>query len=87
MRGRRPKPLTISAEDRDRLERLAHSRSAPWFAVQRARAVLGIAGGERVGTVAEQLRCDPSTVWRVCRRFESGGVRSILAFSPGRAAV
>jgi transposase len=61
---------------------MARSRTLPWFQVQRARAVLAIADGERVQTVAFQMQCYPSTVWRLCRRYEEAGLEGVLAEVP-----
>ena len=42
--------------------------------MQHARIVLAVAAGERVGDLAARLECDRTTVWRVCRRYEQGGL-------------
>ena len=48
--------------------------SLPWFQVQRARIVLGVAAGERDQRPwPSRLEYDPSTIWRVCRRYEDRG--------------
>lgn len=78
MRGRRPRPLTIAAADTPILEAVAHSRRWAWFQVQHARVVLAIAAGERVSEVASRLDCDRATVWRICRRYERGGLTKLL---------
>src|SRR5436305_972903 len=78
MRGRRPTPLTIPAADRPILEAVARSRRLSWFQVQHARIVLAVAGGERVHDVASRLECDRATVWRICRRYERGGLKKLL---------
>src|SRR3982751_5969428 len=82
MRGRRPRPLTISAADTPILEAIAHSRCLAWFQVQHARIVLAVAAGERVGDLAARLECDRTTVWRVCRRYEQGGLQRLLSDEP-----
>lgn len=41
-----------------------------------------MAEGERVQTVAERMPCDPSTVWRLCRRYEQQGLAGVLAEAP-----
>jgi hypothetical protein len=82
MRGRKPRGLSLAAHDVFLLERIARSRILPWFQVQRARVVLAIAGGERVQTVAFQMQCDPSTIWRLCRRYEQTGLEGLLAEAP-----
>src|SRR5262249_43366251 len=78
MRGRRPTPLTIPAADLPILQAVARSRRLCWFQVQHARIVLAVAGGERVHEVASRLECDRATVWRVCRRYERGGLTKLL---------
>jgi hypothetical protein len=82
MRGRKPHGLLLAVHDKSILEQIARSRTLPWFQVQRARAVLAIADGERVQTVAFQMQCDPSTVWRLCRRYEQAGLEGVLAERP-----
>lgn len=82
MRGRKPRRLLLAAHDKSILEQIARSRILPWFQVQRARAVLAIAEGARVQTVAFQMQCDPSTVWRLCRRYEEAGLEGVLAEMP-----
>ncbi len=82
MRGRRPTPLTIPEADLPILEAVARSRRLCWFQVQHARIVLAVAGGERVGAVASRLECDRATVWRICRRYERGGLTKLLLDDP-----
>jgi hypothetical protein len=82
MRGRRPTPLTIPEADLPILEAVARSRRLCWFQVQHARIVLAVAGGERVGEVASRLECDRATVWRLCRRYERGGLTKLLLDDP-----
>jgi transposase len=50
--------------------------------VQHARAVLAVAGGQRIAAIASDLHCDPSTIWRLCRRFEQSGIDQLLADQP-----
>jgi len=40
--------------------------------------ILAIAAGERVQVVASQLHCDPSTIWRVCRRYEQADMAGVV---------
>jgi transposase len=82
MRGRKPRDFSLAAHDVPILQQTARSRILPWFQVQRARVVLAIADGERVQAVAFQLQCDPSTVWRFCRRYEQGGLEGLLSEAP-----
>ena len=78
MRGRKPRRLSLAPNDKPVLERIAHSRTLPWFQVQRARALLAMAAGERVQTLAWQLQCSPSTLWRLSRRYEQVGLEKVL---------
>src|SRR4051812_38181210 len=82
MRGRKPRPLTVAEADLPILEAVARHRRFCFFQVQHARIVLAIAAGEPVGAVASRLECDPSTVWRVCRRYEQGGLSELLLDDP-----
>jgi Winged helix-turn helix len=82
MRGRKPRRFLLATHDKPILEQIARSRTLPWFQVQRARVVLAIAEGARVQTVAFQMQCDPSTVWRLCRRYEEAGLEGALAEVP-----
>jgi hypothetical protein len=86
MRGRKPRSLTIAPEDRPWLHYIARSRTLPFFQVQHARIVLAVAAGQRIQTVAFQMQCAETTVWRVCRRYEQSGVPGLLADQarPGR---
>ena len=54
MRGRKPRELSIDAEDRPVLEQIARSPTRPWFQVERARVLLAIATGQRVREVVGQ---------------------------------
>src|SRR5271170_103387 len=79
MRGRKPEGITISPLDIPELERIAHSEMSPWYQVQRARIVLGIAAGQRREFLAAQLECDESTIWRTCQRYRYLGLAGLLA--------
>src|SRR3954470_9543994 len=82
MRGRKPRPLTIAAADLPILQAVARARCLAWFQVQHARIVLAVAAGEAIGAIADRLECDPATVWRVSRRYEQGGLRTLLLDEP-----
>jgi hypothetical protein len=82
MRGRRPHRILLAAHEVPILQQIARSRTLPWFQVQRARVVLAMADDDRVQTVAFQMQCDPSTVWRICRRYEQAGLGGLLADAP-----
>src|SRR5437667_37094 len=82
MRGRKPHPLTLAAADGPILRAVAHSRHLSFFQVERARIVLAVAAGEPIQAVASRLECDRATVWRVCRRYEQGGLKQLLLEEP-----
>src|ERR1700676_4858768 len=78
MRGRKPRPVTVADADRPILQAVAHHRRLAWFQVQHARIVLAVAAGEPIQAVASRTECDRATVWRVCRRYEQGGLKQLL---------
>src|SRR5438132_13849489 len=86
MRGRKPRGLTLAAADLPVLRQVARAQSLPWFQVRRARAVLALAGGQRVEAVASRLECDRATVWRTRRLYERRGLAGLMAppDRPGR---
>ena len=82
MRGRKPHSITVAPGDVPVLERVARSRTLPWFQVQRARMVLAVAAGERIQAIAGHLQCHPRTVWRTCRYYEQGGLEQLFSEFP-----
>lgn len=78
MRTGRPKrPLIVTAEDRERLESLAHrARSQPLLA-RRARVVLACAEGLDNQTVARKLRCSVGMVSKWRARFLKAGLEAL----------
>ena len=84
MRGRKPRPLTIAAADAPILQAVARSRHLAFFQVQHARIVLAVTAGESIQSVAARLECDRATVWRVCRRYQEGGLLAVLPGRPQR---
>ena len=79
MRGRKPRSLSIPPADLPSLQHIARSDSSPWSQVRRARIVLANARGVRSGTIAFQMQCHESTVWRTCRCYERHGLAGFLA--------
>ena len=82
MRGRKPRAFALEAHDKSLLQHIARSRTLPWLQVQRSRTILALADGERVRTVAQLMQCDPSTIWRLCRRYEQVGLAGLLMEAP-----
>ena len=79
MRGRKPRSLRIVADDVPILHQISRSRSLPWYQVQRAQILVGVAAGEPIHQLSVRTQCDPSTIWRVCRRYECSGLPDLLA--------
>jgi transposase len=75
--GRPKKPLTVSPEDRERLESLAHrARSQPLLA-RRARVVLACAEGLDNRSAARKLRCSVGMVGKWRARFLKAGLEAL----------
>src|SRR5947207_8726732 len=77
MRGRKPRPLTVADADLPILRAVARSRHLSFFQVEHARIVLAVAAGQSIQSVASRLECGRATVWRVCRRYEQGGLKEL----------
>jgi transposase len=70
MRTGRPKqPLTVTSEERQRLESLAHRARSQALLARRARVVLGCAEGLENKAVAKKLRCSLGMVGKWRARF------------------
>src|ERR1700675_4730528 len=67
--GRPKKPLTLSPENRKRLESLAHRARSQASLARRARVVLACAGGLDNKAVAKRLRCSLGMVGKWRSRF------------------
>lgn len=78
MRGRKPRPFSLDPADRATLHQVARSRTLTFLSVEHARIVLAVADGQRIQDVARLHQCDPATVWRLCRRYEQGGLPRLL---------
>lgn len=82
MRGRKPRPFSVVCADLPTLRQFTHSRTLAFATVQRARIVLAVADGQSIQDVAIRHQCHPATVWRLCRRYEQGGLHRLLADLP-----
>jgi transposase len=67
----------ISEEELDTIRRLAHSRTAPARAVQRARIVWLAHQGQQVPATAPELHLTPTTVRTWLKRFNRQGRRGL----------
>lgn len=78
MRTGRPKQaLTITEEERERLESLAHRARSQAFLARRARVVLACAEGLENQTVARKLRCSVGMVGKWRARFLRGRLEAL----------
>ena len=82
MRGRKPDQLTVKRRDRREIEALLAHGDTPLRVARRARILLSRAGKDRVEQVADTVAQDRVTVWRVCERYRSGGLRAALYDAP-----
>ena len=70
MRTGRPKPaLTLTDDERQQLESLAHRSRTAGFVARRARMILACAEGLPNGVVARRVRVTPGTVGKWRQRF------------------
>src|ERR1700680_2886217 len=78
MRTGRPKqPLSITEEERERLESLAHRARSQALLARRARVVLACAEGLDNRTVARKLRCSVGMVGKWRARFRKGRLEAL----------
>lgn len=76
--------ITCGPEDRQRLERLAGSRTESKQMIERARIILGCLAGQRVNEVARACHTRPNTVIKWRQRFAQRGLAGLLdASRPG----
>jgi transposase len=77
MRGRKPRGMELKPEDVPKLEALVQCGKTEQRTARRARVLLGVHRGERVKPLSERVEQDPSTIWRVCRRYEERGIEAV----------
>lgn len=70
--------LKLTTSERDRLERLAGSRTAPRREVERAQILLRYANGETVTAIHRTLQVSRSTVYKCIDKALAAGVQSGL---------
>jgi transposase len=67
----------LTEEERAELRRRAQSRTAPARVVERARLVLGVAGGETAPAVARRLGLGTGVVRQWLKRFNAAGLAGL----------
>jgi DNA-binding NarL/FixJ family response regulator len=65
---------SMTAEEVDTIQRLAHSRTEPARMVERARMIWLAHQGQRVAAIAQELRLCPATVRVWLKRFNHRGL-------------
>jgi transposase len=75
--GKRLQLRTITDEERQAVTRLAHSRTAPARAVERARVVLAAWEGATIEEIVGRLRVARNTVYFWLHRFEAEGLAGL----------
>jgi transposase-like protein len=75
--GRRLQLRAVSAEERQAVAKLAHSRAAAARAVERAGVVLAALDGHPVEEIAVDRHLSRNTVYRWLHRFEEGGLAGL----------
>ena len=84
-RGPKLALLTLTDEQRDQLNGIAHSTTMPHALVQRARMILASAEGLTNAAVARRVGVTPHTVSKWRRRFREAGIQGLHdELRPGR---
>lgn len=83
MRGRKPEPLVLNANDLCALQEVLRDGQTPWQVVRRALILLQRSDPQqRVLPLGEQFEQDTATIWRVCERYRQGGLSAALYDAP-----
>jgi len=77
MHGRKPRGVELKPQDVPRIEALVRSGKTQQRTAYRARILLAMHKDERVAPLSEHIERDPSTIWRVCRRYEKRGIDAV----------
>jgi transposase len=75
--GRRMQLRAVTNEEREAVAKLAHARTAPARAVERAQVVLAALEGQVVEDIAAELRLSRNTVYLWVHRFEERGLAGL----------
>ena len=82
---RKATPITLNADERTQLSRLANSRSLPHGLVRRAQIVLACADGEPGNSIAQRLKVNKNTVVKWRKRYLEHGLQGLHdELRPGR---
>ena len=82
--GRKASRITLSAEDRARLEAQIRARTSQAQVVNRARILILKADGKTVDEIADKVGINRNSVLLCLKKFEEGGIDNALYDAPGR---
>ena len=83
MSGRTPEKFVLKRKDKTRLLELLHDGQTPLKVARRALILLGRATGEQsIAALEDKVDQDRTTIWRVCARYETGGLDTALYDTP-----
>ena len=78
--------ITVTPEDRVRLQSIVRDRNSPQKHVWRARIILLTADGIGTNGIVRAVGKDKTAVWRWQERFMQAGVDGLTRTRPGRRA-
>lgn len=76
--------LTLTQQDKEKLETLIRTRTTQAQIVERAKIILLKAGGQTIDVIAEKLDLNRNSVMLCIRKYKEGGVEHALTDAPGR---
>jgi len=83
MGGRSPDKFVLKRKDKTFLLDVLRDGQTPLKVARRALILLGRANGQQsIATLEEKVERDRTTIWRVCERYEDGGVDAALNDAP-----
>ncbi len=77
--GRKPQKFVLKPKDKAYLQDLLRDGQTPLRVARRAEILLGRAERDQgIVQLSEKVRENPSTIWRVCRRYQQQGLQAAL---------
>ncbi|MBR3663403.1 MAG: helix-turn-helix domain-containing protein, partial [Desulfovibrio sp.] len=76
--ARKRKEITITNEEKQKLQGIAKSRTAPRNAVERAKIILFVLDGKTNGEIAEKVQLSKSAVNNTIKKWRIFGVNAAL---------
>ena len=83
MGGRPPDKFVLKRKDKAFLLALLRDSQTPLKVARRAQMLLGRTNGKQsLAALGEKVEQDRTTIWRVCERYEEGGLDTALYDAP-----